>query len=52
MENIFVPKVGDIITIVRGESDWNSEAMDRWVGSTQKISVVKYDNKGVHVEFE
>lgn len=52
MGNMYVPKVGDIITIIRGETNWNSWTMDKWIGSTQKISVMKYDSKGVHVEFE
>jgi hypothetical protein len=53
MEEVYVPRVGDLVIINKSEKNWNREgSMDKWIGTVQKIIDIQYDSRGMYINFE
>jgi len=47
----FEVKIGDVVTIIKGEKNWN-DGMNEFIGQTRKVNELCLDVQGLYVYFE
>ena len=47
----FEVKIGDVVTIIKGEKSWN-DGMNEFIGQTHRVNELCLDSQGLYVYFE